>query len=53
MEVYGTTLSAYVLKLTYPYGISSILQNEYRLNKSIKERHEKSTKLEIQKMDLA
>ena len=36
MEVHGTTLSAYVLKLMYPFGISSILQNEYRLNKQLK-----------------
>ena len=36
IEVHGTTLSAYVLKLMYPCGISSILQNEYRLNKQLK-----------------
>ena len=35
MEVHGTTLSAYVLRLMYPFGISSILQNEYRLNKPL------------------
>ena len=37
MQIYGTSMQAYVFKLMYPKGLTQQLQTEYRLNSSLRE----------------